>query len=250
MAHRYTVCPCALTAIALAATAHAQVSPTGWPTSYLSVSSGWTGFFPGNTAYGAGSPAQGSSGVTSTGYDSTPGPTYGSVQSLYVRIDELRASYNPSGPSSSITHSGILEFTPIVNCQYTIDGFVPYAFNGTFSAAGSNATMSLFQVSGPTLASYSTTLFGAPNSTGTLFNAAAPAGGTQTGSLLAGTTYRWTWSFSTNTTNGADTGAIANVAPSDGNAAYIQLSFAAVPAPASIAPAILFAAAATRRRRR
>lgn len=220
----------------------------GYPNNYLSVSVGWANDLLLNQAYGAGWPNAQSFGTTSVTYDSTPGPTFGTLQSSSVAMSTFMASANPSGPGS-VTTAGLMEFTPAVNCQYTISGYIPFAFVRSFTAAGATATMTLEQIGGPIVASYGTSLVGIPNSIGNggvLFDASAPGLGTQTGMLTSGVAYRWSWSFSTYLTPGADGLARATVANSSSGFA---LTFA-VPAPSAAALLGIGGLIAVRRRRR
>jgi hypothetical protein len=221
-------------AVGLAGSALAQVNPVvGYPNNYLSVSVGWANELLLNQSYGAGWPNASSFGTTSVTYDTAPGPTFGTLQSSNITMSQFAASADPSGPAN-VTNAGLLQFTPVVNCQYVFSGVINYAFVRSFAAAGASCTMTLEEIGGPVLTNYSTTLVGIPNSIGNggvLFDAAAPALGPQTGMLAAGTAYRWTWSINTFLTAGSDPGARTSL---NGSNNGFGLSFS-VPAPSAAA---------------
>ena len=233
----------------IASSAVAQVNPVvGYPNNNLTVSVGWANALLLNQAYGAGWPNASSFGTTSVTYDTTPGPTFGTLQNSSVTMSTFAASADPNGPAN-VTNSGLLQFTPAVNCQYTFNGLINYAFIRSFAAAGASCTMTLEEIGGPVLTSYNTTLVGIPNSIGnggTLFNSAVPNVGAQTGSLAAGTAYRWTWSINTFLTAGSDP--LARTSLSGPNNGF-GLSFSVVPAPSAAALLGLGGLVAARRRR-
>jgi hypothetical protein len=235
-------------ALGAAGSVSAQVTPVvGYPNNFLSVTTGWSGELLMNQAYGAWFPNAGSAGTTSIAYDTTPGPLFGTLQGVEVTVDTLWASADPTGPGA-VTNSGLLQFTPVVNCQYIIDGLLRFEFNGSFVAAGASGTMTLEEIGGPVIASYSTTLVGAPSTSGVLFDAALPSVGSPSGVLSAGVAYRWTWSMDTFLDAGADPLAIATVTPVGGDAPGFGLTFV-VPSPSAAAVLGLGGLVAARRRR-
>lgn len=232
--------------LACASSASAFVSTAAYPTSIFSAygSGGWTGFFPATTAYGAGGSGAGSSGTMIAGYTSVPVSPFIGLASQRVGIDELRSVSVPQ------VHTGTLEFTPLVACNYAISGHVAIGFHGGFASAGANGVMSLDVVGGPNLASYNTTLFGAPSTSGVLFSGASPVAGSATGTLAAGVTYRWTWTFNVSVVQGGDPNAYANLVAFDGASPhFIDITFSQIPAPSGLALLVAGGGVVCRRRR-
>jgi hypothetical protein len=245
--------PCLLAVLAGASNhAAAQVNALPYPNHNLNVSAGWSGGLVGNSGFGAGFPNSGAFGQTTISFDPTPGPTWNSLQSSNVYFAGLYANGGPSGPGS-ITVNGQMDFVPIVNCQYFINGNIPLLFNGALAAATATGQMSLAQLTGfapPTLATYSTNLPYAPNSAATLFDATTPTAGAAAGLLTAGETYRWSFSFTLTRTVGNDPLAEIISTNYQGGPPSISLSFAVIPAPGTAAVLGLGGVVVARRRRK
>jgi hypothetical protein len=243
--------PCLLAALAAADHAVAQVNALPYPNHNLNVSAGWGGGLVGNSGFGAGFNNAGAFGQTTISFDPTPGPTWNSLQSSNVYFASLYVNGGPFGPGA-ITVSGQMDFVPIVNCQYFINGNIPLLFNGALAAGTATGQMSLAQLTGfapPTLATYSTNLAYAPNSAATLFDATAPTAGAAAGLLTAGETYRWSFSFTLTRTAGNDPLAGIISTNYQGGPPSLSLSFAIIPAPGTAAVLGLAGVLVARRRR-
>ncbi len=247
--------PCLLAALAALSVsadyAAAQVNALPYPSHNLNVSAGWSGALVANSGFGAGFPNAGAFGQTTISSDPTPGPTLNSLQSSNVYFAGLYANGGASGPGS-ITVSGQMDFIPIVNCQYFINGNIPLLFNGALAAGTATGQVSLAQLTGvspPTLATYSTNLPYAPNSAATLFDATTPTAGAAAGLLTAGETYRWSFSFTLTRTVGNDPLAEIVATNYQGGPASISLSFA-IPAPGTAVVLGLAGVVVARRRRK
>jgi hypothetical protein len=239
-----------------ARTALAQVVDQNYPSSYLQCDLGapnnpvWVGWGLGGFGYGGGNNNQGVSGNSGHQYDGL-----GNLTAVVVNLAELR---NTGGPfigtnSPYARNTGRMDFTPGVNLNYALSGVVHMTLAG---ASTSNTTAAgslvLEQIGGPTLATYSGGVFrsgaGGFGAQGFIFDAAAPATGSQTGGLTAGLNYRLSWDFHVSSNMNADQSLSADVTGA-AIPSFFQITFSQVPAPGAAGVLGVAGLLATRRRR-
>lgn len=242
--------------LSLVPSATAQVVESNFPSSYLNVDNGapgntfWSGWTLGGTGYGSGFNNQGASGTIAHGYDFASNLT-----AIRVNVNELRNTGGPfiatNSPYAGIT--GQVIFTPQVSLAYTISGSV---FMNLAGASTSNSftsgAVTLEVVSGPTLATYTGSVFrsgiGGFGASGTIFDASSPATGSSTGFLASGTTYRLSWDLHVSSAMNNDATLSADVATPPGGS-FFEIGFA-VPTPGAAALIGMSGLLAARRRRR
>lgn len=245
----------AAVSIAGLATASAQVFESSYPVSILNVDNGapgntlWNGWSAFGMGFGSGFNNQGASGYISHAYDFASNLT-----AIHVDVNELR---NTGGPfiATNSPYAGIqgqVVFTPLVNMNYTIGGSVLMNLAGASTSSSTSTGSVVFeQIAGPTLATYTSTVYrsgvGGLGASGAIFDASAPTTGSSTGLLAAGNSYRMLWDLRTYSSMNNDATLSADVATPPGGS-FFEISFA-VPAPGATALLALGGLVATRRRR-
>jgi hypothetical protein len=222
----------------------AQVIPAAYPTSNISISTGYSGPYPYAGTWGAWFAYQGSNGSASSTFDGL-----GRLTMSRQDVGMLHAGYTNVAATTGVINAGVLDFTtPNTPVGYTIDGILPLTMTlGGGASAHADVWLKLAQVGGPTLAYYplnqnfnlSTSLFA--------FDATAPLSGAQSGALLPNTNYQLSWHWEVGLTHNGNASANIDVAPA--TTPYFQISF--VPEPTGAAAAAMGCAAliALRRRR-
>ncbi|MEA2711340.1 MAG: hypothetical protein QOF78_3941 [Phycisphaerales bacterium] len=226
------------------ADAGAGVVTAAYPQSYIDINTGYVNNYPYNTGWGSWFTHQGSNGLGTTSYDG-----FGVVQTRQD-VNMLHAGYHNAAPTTGVINKGALEFTTTNTfTAYQIDGIIPLEITTGPGASGfANLALTLKQVSGPTLASYSVNQTFGGNTEFALiaFDASSPLTGAQSGSLLTSTTYRMEWFFQVSMTHNGGPASNIDIAPS--SPSYFQIAF--VPEPSSALAAMGAAALVLRRRRR
>ncbi|MGH7133549.1 MAG: hypothetical protein ACREJO_16585 [Phycisphaerales bacterium] len=166
--------------------------------------------------------------------------TGGTLEEIRVNINELRNSGAPfvTQPTAFGRVYGQTLFTPQVNTPYTILGSVSMYLGGTStSSASASGIVTLEVVSGPTIASFGSSIYRSGHGgfpvLGDIYNANAPLSGSATGMLLAGITYQLTWDFNVSSNINGDTTLDSNVATGPGGS-FFAINFAPTPGAATL----------------
>ncbi len=235
-----------------AGAAQAQISEQGPFNSFLTTAAGngaasWNSWSFGTQFYGAGNNPNGVSGRIIHTY------TGGNLAEIRVDVNELRNSGAPfvTQPTAFGRLFGQVRFTPLVNMPYEILGSVTMFLQGTSASnASASGLVSFGVVSGPTLATFGSSIFRSGNggfpAFGDIYNANAPLSGSATGMLTAGTLYQLSWDFNVSSNINGDTTLSSNVATGIGGS-FFAINF--IPSPGAAALLGLGGLVAARRRR-